>query len=168
MGDYEMIDKLDQKLMHELQIDGRQSYTHLAKMLDVSEGTIRKRVKDLRNSNVMKIRAVVNPNEIGYSFICVMALQVRMADLREVGETLAQKPNIYYLSFVAGRYDLIALIVTQTPEELSDFIKEHISSIPSIIRTETFVNLEVIKGPWAATWDILQLLSNSDQNKTNM
>ncbi len=157
-----MMDKLNQKLIQELQNDGRQSYTHLAKMLGVSEGTIRKRVKDLQNHDVMKIRAVVNPYEIGYRLISLMALQVNMADLHQVGEILSQKPNVYYLAFVTGRYDLLALIMTRTPEELSDFIKEHISSIPSIIRTETFVNLEIIKGPWAGTWDIVRLIGGLD------
>jgi len=71
---------------------------------------------------------------------------------------LAQKPNIYYLASVTGRYDLFALIIARTPEELSDFIKEHISNIPSIIRTETFVNLEVIKSPWTTSLDITQLI----------
>jgi Lrp/AsnC family transcriptional regulator for asnA, asnC and gidA len=153
-----MMDKLDLKLIQELQNDGRKNYTQLAKNLGVSEGTIRKRVRDLQNRNVMKIKAVLNPDAIGYSFISIMALQVRMADLREVGQTLVQKPNIYYLAFVTGRYDLLAIIVARTPEELSNFIKEHISSIPSVIRTETFVNLEVIKSPWTTSWDITQLI----------
>ena len=76
--------------------------------------------------------------------------------LRQVGEMLAQKHNVYYLAFVTGRYDLIAIIMSKTPEELSHFIKEHISSMPSILRTETFVNLEIIKSPWIGTLDIFQ------------
>lgn len=157
-----MMDKLNHKLIQELQNDGRQTYTQLAERFLVSEGTIRKRVKDLQNSGVMKIKAVLNPYRIGLNCISVMALQVRMAELRQVGEILAQKPNIYYLAFVAGRYDLLALIITRTPEELSDFIKEHISNIPSIVRTETFVNLEVIKSPWATSWDITQLIGDPE------
>ena len=154
-----MLDKLNQKLIQELQNNGRRSYTELAKMLGVSEGTIRKRVKDLQKQDVMKIAAVLNPYKIGYNFISIMALQVRMADLREVAEMLAQKPNVYYLAFVTGRYDLLAMLMCRSPEELSDFIKEHISSIPSIIRTETFVNLEVIKSPWPGAGDIPKLIS---------
>ena len=155
-----MLDNLNQKLIQELQSNGRRSYTDLAKMLGVTEGTIRKRVKDLQKSNIIKIGAVLNPYEIGYSLVSIMALQVRLADLRQVGETLAQKPNIYYLAFVTGRYDLLAMVISRSPEELSSFIKGHISSIPSIIRTETFVNLEVIKSPWTGTWEILQLIGD--------
>jgi Lrp/AsnC family transcriptional regulator for asnA, asnC and gidA len=117
-------------------------------MLGVSEGTIRKRVGDLQKQGIMKIAAVLNPHKIGYSFISIIAMQVKMADLRQVAEMLAQRPNVYYLAFVTGRYDLLALIMSRTPEELSEFIQKYISSIPSITRTETFVNLEIIKSPW--------------------
>lgn len=157
-----MLDKLNQKLVQELQNNGRKSYTELGKMLGVTEGTVRKRVKDLQKGNVIKIAAVLNPYEIGYNLVSIMAIQVRMADLHQVGETLAQNPNIYYLAFVTGRYDLLAMIICRSPEELSDFIKEHISSIPSIIRTETFVNLEVIKSPWTGTWEINRLMGDSE------
>jgi len=155
-----MLDRLNQKLIQELQNNGRCSYTELAEMLGVTEGTVRKRIKDLQNRNIIKIAAVLNPYEIGYSFISIMALQVKMADLRQVADTLAKKPNVYYLAFVTGRYDLLAIIASRTPQELSDFIQKHISSIPSIIRTETFVNLEVIKGPWTGAWDIIELISS--------
>lgn len=158
-----MLDKLNQKLIQELQNNGRRSYTELAKMLGVTEGTVRKRVKDLQKRNIIRIAAILNPYEIGYNFISIMALQVRMADLHQVGEMLAQKPNIFYLAFVAGRYDLLAMVMCRSTQELSNFIKEHISSIPSIIRTETFVNLEVIKSPWTGTWDAIQLISGLEE-----
>ena len=120
-------------------------------MLGATEGTVRKRVKDLQERNIIKISALLNPHEVGYNFISIMALQVKLADLRQVGEILAQQPNVYYLAFVTGPYDLIAIIMSRTSEELSNFIKEHISTMPSIIRTETFVNLEIIKSPWLGT-----------------
>ena len=82
-----------------------------------------------------------------------------MADLRKVAEELVQKPNVCYLAFVTGRYDLIAIIMTQSPEELSHFIEKEISALPSILRTETFVNLDVIKGGWPGL-DTIQLIAN--------
>ncbi|MCL0080456.1 Lrp/AsnC family transcriptional regulator [Dehalococcoidia bacterium] len=156
-----MIDELDRKLIQELQKSGRQSYVDLARMLGVVEGTVRKRVKDLQNRKIIKIVAVPNPRELGYSFISIMGLQVRMADLRKVADDLAQKPNVCYLAFVTGRYDLMAIIMTRSSEELSHFIETEISAIPSILRTETFVNLDIIKGgaPWL---DTTQLISNLD------
>jgi len=46
-------------------------------------------------------------------------------------------------------------------EELSDFIEKEISTIPGILRTKTFVNLDVIKGAWLGV-DTTQLISDLD------
>jgi len=156
-----MIDELDRKLMMELQKSGRESYVDIASTLGVVEGTVRKRVKNLLDRNIMKIVAIPNLRELGYNFISIMGLQVRMADLRKVAENLAQKPNVCYLAFVTGRYDLMAIIMTRSSEELSHFIEKEISAVPSILRTETFVNLDVIKGGWPGL-DTTQLISNVD------
>ena len=141
-----MYEELDQRLILELQKDGRESHVDLARKLGVVEGTIRKRIKRLVDSQVIKIVAVPDVRKLGYSFISIMGLQVNMADLRTVAEKLAQNQHVSYLAFVTGRYDLMAIVITRSPEELSQFIEREISAIPSILRTETFVNLDVIKG----------------------
>jgi Lrp/AsnC family transcriptional regulator for asnA, asnC and gidA len=156
-----MIDKLDRKLIEELQKDGRESYTELARKLGVTEGTVRKRVKNLVNKNIMKIVAVPNVSELGYKLMSIIGMQVKMVDLRKVADALAKKANVCHLAFVAGRYDLMILVVSRSHKELSDFIEKEISTIPSVLRTETFVNLDIIKGAWSGT-DITQLISDLD------
>ena len=156
-----MIDEIDRKLIKELQKDGRQTCVELGRKLGVVEGTVRKRVRVLMDKNIIEIVAAPNVGELGYKFISTMAMQVKMADLRKVADTLAQKPNVCRLAFVTGRYDLMALIVTRSPEELSHFIEKEISAIPSVLRTETFVNLDIIKGGWSGI-DNAQLISNLD------
>lgn len=154
-----MIDELDRRLIQELQKNGRQGYVNLAKVLGVAEGTIRKRIKNLQSRNIMNITAVPNPRTLGYNVFSIMGFQVRMAYLRNVAEELVHKPNICYLAFVTGRYDLLAIIMTQSPEELSHSIEQEISTIPGILRTETFVNLDIVKGGWLGL-DTTQLINN--------
>lgn len=156
-----MIDELDLKLMRELQEDGRARHVNLAKKLGVVEGTVRKRIKNLVENNIIKTIAVPNLHKLGYNFMSFMALQVQLANLREIAENLAKKPNVCYLAFVTGRYDMVAVVMTRSPEELAHFIEKELSAIPSILRTETFVNLEVLKGGWPMI-DTTQLLSSVD------
>lgn len=141
-----MIDNLDQKIIEELQIDGRDAYIDLAKKLGVVEGTIRKRIKHLLAKDIIKVVAVPDVRKLGYGFIAIMGLQVKMEDLRKVADKLSKSKHVCYLAFVAGRFDLVAIILSQSPEELSQFIEKEIPAIPSISRTETFINLEIIKG----------------------
>ena len=154
-----MIDNIDRKLIQQLQENGRESYVDLARKQGVVEGTVRKRIKSLLDRNIMKIVALPNLRELGLGFISIMGLQVRMEELRKVAENLAKNQHVCYLAFVTGRYDLMAVVVTRSPEELSYFIEKEISAIPSILRTETFVNLDIIKGAWLGV-DTTQLISN--------
>ena len=156
-----MIDDLDQKLISELQIDGRRRYIDLARDFRVVEGTVRKRIRNLLRRNVIKIAALPNMDQLGYNFVSIIALQVRLADLRKVADKLTQRPQVCYLAFCTGRYDLIGLVMTRSPQELSSFIEKEISAIPSILRTETFVNLDIIKGKGPHI-DTSQLVKNLD------
>ena len=154
-----MIDDLDRKLIVGLQENGREGYVTLAKKMGVVEGTIRKRIKNLVSKNLIKIVAVPNMRKLGYGFIGIAGIQVKMEDLRQVAEKLAKNEHICYLAFVTGRYDLMAIVVTQSPEELSHFIEREISAIPSILRTETFVNLDTIKGG-SGLMDTIELINH--------
>ncbi|MCX6013146.1 MAG: Lrp/AsnC family transcriptional regulator [Chloroflexi bacterium] len=161
------VDDLDYQLIQILQKDGRESYVNIAKKLGVVEGTIRKRVKTLVNNKIIRIIALTNPQKLGYNVLSIMGLQVQMASLRTAASILADKPNVCYLAFVTGRYDLIAMVLTRSPQELSDFIEKEISSIPSVLRTETFVNLDVIKGAWQGI-DLNQLIGSNINNQPDL
>jgi len=145
-GVVQMIDELDQKIIGELQRDGRQSFVELAKKLNVVEGTVRKRYKNLMEKGIIKVRACPDLQKLGFSFIGFMGLQVQMADLRAVMNELSQKPNVCHLAFVTGRWDLMAVVAARSPKELADFVENEISKLPSVLRTETLVNLDTIKG----------------------
>jgi Lrp/AsnC family transcriptional regulator for asnA, asnC and gidA len=156
-----MLDELDKKLIEELQENGRESYTELARKLGVVEGTVRKRIKHLLSEQIIKIAAVPNLKKLGYSFMSIIGMQVRMSDLRKAANMLAKDPKVCHIAFVTGRYDLMALVVARSHEEISKFMETTISTTPSILRTESFVNLDIIKGEWSGT-DTSQIIRDFD------
>jgi Lrp/AsnC family transcriptional regulator for asnA, asnC and gidA len=153
-----MVDDLDLSIIQILEQDGRKNYTDIAKQLGVVEGTVRKRVKSLLDNRVISIKAQPNPREIGFSVIAVMGMQVQIAALRHVAQILEAKPQVQWLSFVTGRYDLMAIVIEKSTEDLSKFIEEEISAIPSIVRTETFVNLDIVKGLLSNTVQLIETI----------
>lgn len=156
-----MTDELDLELIRQLQKDGRARHVDLAKKLNVVEGTVRKRIRDLLENNIIKTIAAPNISKLGYNFIGFMALQVQMAKLRRIADVLGKKPNVCYLAFVTGRYDMIAIVITRSPEEFAHLIEKEISAIPGVVRLESFVNLETLKGGWPMV-DTTQLLNRAD------
>jgi len=154
-----MTDQIDRDLIVELQKDGRRSFVELAEILHVSEATVRNRVRRLLSSDVVKVTAVPNLQKLGYQFIGIVGIQVRLAELRGIVEKLMLHANVCYLANVTGRYDLIGIIVTRSAREFADFIENTVSVIPGVDRTETFVSLNVFKGE-AIGLDTLGLFEN--------
>ena len=157
-----MVDKLDRELIAELQKSGRESYIDLANLLGVSETTIRNRAKHLLDKGIIKkIIAIPDLVALGYGFMGIVGMQVRLADLRAVADQLTKEANICYLANVTGRFDFIAIVIAKSSSEFADFVENVISAIPSILRTETFVNLRIYKGQEIGL-DTGRLISNLD------
>ena len=146
-----MIDDIDRELIVELQEDGRRSYVELAEHLHISEATARSRVKRLLARDLLKVTAVPNLSELGFQFVSIVGIQVRLRDLKSIVDELKRHPAVSYLVNVTGHYDLIGIIVTRSSREFADFIESTVSIIPGIDRTESFVSLRVIKGETIAT-----------------
>jgi DNA-binding Lrp family transcriptional regulator len=83
-----------------------------------------------------------------------------MDELRRVADKLTTNQRVCYLAFVTGRYDLMAIVMSRSPQELSHLIEKEISVISGVLRTETFVNLDIIKGAWGLL-DAAQLIRDS-------
>ena len=156
-----MIDKAGQKIIQELQRDGRESYSSLAKSLGIVEGTVRKRIKRLMQEDILKIVAVPNVRKLGYGFMAIMGIQVRMENLRTLMDNLVRNKHVCYLVWITGKWDLMAIVVARSSEEFSQFVEKELSVIPGVLRTETFVNLDTVKGAWGLL-DTKQLISDLD------
>src|SRR5512137_490850 len=143
-----LLDEIDKSIIEELQLDARQSYLSLGKKIGASEGTIRNRVKLGLDKEIIKLKAVVNPTKIGFEFSCVVGLEIAIEKLREAAVALAKHPNVYFLVGCTGAFDLIAMLIFRNTNELDDFMKDTAARLPGIRRTQTFVNMTLIKAPW--------------------
>ncbi len=143
-----MLDELDKKLILELQKDGRKNYTELASILGVVEGTIRRRVKRLIDQDLIKIVAIPNIAKLGYALVAMMGFHIRMENLRQVADKISKNQCVCYSVFVTGRYDLMAIVISHSPQELSQLIENEFSIIPGVQGTETFICLDMISGIW--------------------
>ncbi|MCL0041205.1 Lrp/AsnC ligand binding domain-containing protein [Dehalococcoidia bacterium] len=56
----------------------------------------------------------------------------------------------------------MAILLFHNSEGLADFIRDKISKIPSILKTQTFVNMTIVKSPWAEALDVASLSNLED------
>lgn len=89
-----IIDGLDERLIHLLENDARQSSEVLAAQLNTSPATIRRRVRKLIQSEVLRIVAVVDSSKVGLPLTAVIALDVAHEKLDSVTQMLVSRPEV--------------------------------------------------------------------------
>src|SRR5205807_10067815 len=102
------IDEIDQRIIEALQLDGRRPFTKLAAELGISEASVRQRVSNLINTQVMQIAAVTNPMKLGYSMAGMIGMRVSGNRLLAVAEEISTFDEVIYLIVCAGSFDLLA------------------------------------------------------------
>ena len=140
------MDSLDKNLIELLARDARQSSEALAKQLNVSPATIRRRINKLIQSGVVRIVAVGDPNKIGFPLAAVICFDVAHEKLDSVMEMLANRREVRWVSSSTGRFDIIALARFHSTDELSDFMQKEMAHVEGLRNSETFVCLHVKKG----------------------
>lgn len=141
------LDNLDHQLIDLLQSNGRASNIELAKRIGVSEGTIRRRFRNLIDDEVIRVVAIPDPAKTGRGTTALIGLQVDPAEVDPVATALTGMDEVEYVSVTTGAYDVFVWVALPSPEELSGFLRSRIGNIPGVRRTETFVNLAIKKTP---------------------
>lgn len=121
------LDKIDRKLLFELDNNARQTNKHLAKKLRVSPEVIRYRIKRFEEEKVIRYyMAIISPEKLGYYHYEVY---FRFQDLEEAKEKeliayLKKKNNILWLSSCMGHYDLVFSVIAKDNLEFSRIIED--------------------------------------------
>jgi len=144
------IDEIDQRIIEALQQDGRRPFTRLASDLGISEASVRQRVANLMNSQVMQIVAITNPLKIGYSLAGMIGIRVTGERLLEVAQEISAFDEVIYLIICAGSFDLLAEVVCRDNDHLLSFLANKLYKVPGVQQTETYMYLRVVKqNNWA-------------------
>ncbi len=137
---------LNREIVKLLQNDGRQPYRDIAKALNVSEGTVRNRVQSMKQAGALRIVALVDPTEVRYEADAMIGVKVASGySVEQVSERLSESPDVVYILWVSGRYDLLVEIVTNDRRGLHDFLEREIHTQPDIASSETMAGLKNFK-----------------------
>ena len=142
------LDDADKALIELLQEDGRTPYTRLAATVGLSEAAVRQRVQRLIDDNVVQIVAVTDPLRLGFRRQAMVGVRTD-GDIRAVADTLASIPEIDYVVFTSGSFDLLFEIVCEDDERLLALLNDKVRCIPGVRSTETFVYLKLQKQTYA-------------------
>lgn len=139
------IDEIDRQIIHILQEDGRTSNVDVARQIGVTEGTIRKRLERLLESNIIRVAALLDPPKIGYTIHTIICLKVELSAIDDVIERLLHKPEVRSIDRVTGEFDVVIQALFPDNSELLQFLTNELGSIEGIHSTSTSHIIQAVK-----------------------
>ena len=141
-----LIDSIDKQLLILIGQDARQNSETLAKQLNLSSATVRRKLRKLIQNGSLNIVGVVDPANFGLPLTAIIALDVTHEKLKAAMEVLAKRPEITWISTTTGRFDIIARGRFASTDDLSKFLIDQLTDIEGVKNSETFICLDVKKG----------------------
>jgi Lrp/AsnC family transcriptional regulator for asnA, asnC and gidA len=138
------LDKLDEVIIDVLQDDGSLSFREVAIRSKSSEATVRRRVRRLREADVMRIVAVADPFKLGYPIVAIINMKIDQRQMREVKTALAGMKELRFVGITVGGFDMVAEAWFQSTDEMLTFTTETLAQVPGIIRAEPLQILEMV------------------------
>jgi Lrp/AsnC family transcriptional regulator for asnA, asnC and gidA len=133
-------DRTDWEIIALLNEDGRMPSAEIARRLgNVSARTVTKRIEVLTRKGIINIRAVVNPEMVGYEVLADVFIETEPGRLREVAEGVAEFPQVSYVACATGDTDVIISLRARNIEELFNFVNETLGKIPGVRRTHSYL-----------------------------
>jgi len=132
------LDRLNRSIIGHLQ-DGRKSFKKIATSLDISENTVKARVRRLEEEGVLKIAGYVDPESMEGHQIVYIGVKLKDMDYIAKGEEISRLRRVVSVGVVMGRYDLMVTVHLKHGFGYLEFLSEELSKIDRIESIESFL-----------------------------
>jgi len=138
-------DEIDTKIIARLRKENINN-SALAQELGLSEGTVRQRIKKLKESGVLAVKALINPDSLINKQLAAIAISINEARLLDAkAREIAELDGVLSVSIVSGRYDIIIEALVDSNHGLVDFLTNTMAQIEGVSKTESFLMLRNYK-----------------------
>ncbi|WP_304330122.1 Lrp/AsnC family transcriptional regulator [Candidatus Culexarchaeum yellowstonense] len=141
-----MVDEVDFRIISILMEEGDISFSELARRLNLSESTIRKRVEKLKRGNVInKFTVIVDPYKLGFNSVAIVGVDVEPQQLLKVAKKLCELPEAKNVFISTGDHMIMVEIWARDGNDLSRILSEGIGGIEGVKRVCPSIILERLK-----------------------
>lgn len=118
----EGLDEVDYRIISLLRRDGRMPFRSIAKELQLTEVTVRTRMRRMEESNTMRVVAVTDIEAAGFGMLLAIGVEVEGRAPVVVAEQLAAIDQVFSVSVVIGNHDIEILTVARDQDQLDQLL----------------------------------------------
>lgn len=142
-------DRIDRKILAELQADGRITMVELAKRVGLSKTPCMERVRKLETSGVIAgyhAELAPEPLDAGHvAFVQVTLGNTTSAALDAFNAKVRELAEVQGCYMTAGPFDYLLKVRTADIKAYRRVLGEDIANLPHVVQTSTFVVMETVK-----------------------
>ncbi|NMC58765.1 MAG: Lrp/AsnC family transcriptional regulator [Candidatus Methanofastidiosa archaeon] len=136
------MDEIDIQILSLLEKDSRTKNTEIAKLLSVSEGSIRRRIENLVANGIIKNFTVEISTNFG--FISLVLLNTHTQEsTNEIVDQIKIIEGVKRVYETTGEWDVVAYVVCNSPKEFNSII-ENIRKLKGINKSTSLTVLNVV------------------------
>ena len=143
------MDKIDARILSELQADGRIAWSRLAKRIFLSASACQRRVESLAAQGVIR-NFTVNLNEaaLGHhvtAFVSVSVDRQNTASAEQFRRWVQSQPRVQACHMLTGAVDFLLQVVAADLESLGSFLEAELLNLPAVKDASTSIVLNEVK-----------------------
>lgn len=134
-AEMDSLDELDRQLIHALQVDGRAPLSRIAAVLGVSDHTVARRYRRLRESNALLVVGLVDARAVGQTRWYV---RIRCAPdaAMPVARALAKRPDSSFVHLVSGGTEINCVVQARDPRDHDTLLLEKLPRTPRVLSVD--------------------------------
>ena len=149
MDSFNTLDRIDRRILRELQTNGRITYNELAERVGLSKTPCLNRVRRLERQKFIRgYQANLDPDRVQQGYVVYVQVKLtstKRAMLERFNEKVREIPEIVSCHMMAGGYDYLLKVRSKDMKAYRDFLVETLSTLPGIDQTSTFPVMEQVK-----------------------
>ncbi|GLQ33725.1 AsnC family transcriptional regulator [Amylibacter marinus] len=142
------LDKIDLRILEELEANGRLSIVDLAARINLSNTPCSERVKRLeRTGYIKKYKAILDMERLGRAHLTVVQVSLSAngaTSLTEFNRAIKEIPEVESCLMVAASFDYLLTIRTRDMAHFREVLGEKLNNLPSILQTSSFAVMETV------------------------
>lgn len=144
------VDDLDLRLVHALQIDGRASFTRIARVLGVSDQTVARRYARLRSSGGLRVVGLTDPDATG-DMQWYVRVQATPDAAQTIARALARRSDTSWVMLLAGGTEIMSTVRTGSRGKGDDLLLSALPKTAKVLAVQAHCRLhQYFGGPRGA------------------
>ena len=143
------LDKIDQKIINALQLDGRASVEKIAEIVGLSPTPTRRRIRRLEEGGAIKgYGAIIDPKACGLDLTLYVFIKLERRSRDNIDnfeKAIGRLPEVVSCDLVTGSHDYLLVMHITSMRDYNHYLHEVIADIPGIIGIETSIVIGEIK-----------------------